>query len=430
MISHYDALARTTLLLNQELFSGEADERAIADALLGTTVRFEADEENLRSRAGQSAFITAFNLTARLGIGIELVVPNIRVIDLVAPLRLPELVDAVLDLGADLVPGARVGTSSGRAHETFVFGDTRSRAQCPVRASATDFKAELVRSATAARCVGDYPLGGFAAGAAVAAIALEAAIPRIERACEATARRPRPSPGPPARLDLGNLFPQLGDGIALDLDEIDVISGGAITQALIYCALRIPRLRATLRVVEEQRAELSNVNRYPLLRASDGGRFKTQHLESVATPTLRIIGVPALFTKDTRETILPFADRVVVGVDDVEARWWVQDENPPWLAVGATGNHIAQLTTHAPDGPCAACAHPVPLPSQIIPTISFVSFWAGLLQACALVSPTPPVSRNILVYPFALGGSHAASDFVLLPHANCSIGCAASRSSQ
>src|SRR4051794_16410932 len=46
-VNHYQALARTTLLLNQELFSGEADEREIADALLTTTVQLTADEESL-----------------------------------------------------------------------------------------------------------------------------------------------------------------------------------------------------------------------------------------------------------------------------------------------------------------------------------------------------------------------------------------------
>ena len=40
--THYEALARTTLLLNQEWFDGQADEAAIADALLGSTVRLAA----------------------------------------------------------------------------------------------------------------------------------------------------------------------------------------------------------------------------------------------------------------------------------------------------------------------------------------------------------------------------------------------------
>ena len=88
-MTHYEALSRTTLLLNREFFSGEASEPAIADALLATTVRMEADEASVSCRAGQTALITGFLLTARLGIGIELFAPDVPVIDVAAPLRVP-----------------------------------------------------------------------------------------------------------------------------------------------------------------------------------------------------------------------------------------------------------------------------------------------------------------------------------------------------
>jgi hypothetical protein len=424
--THHDALARTTLLLNQEFFAGEADDRVIADALLTTTVRFAADEAALACRAGQAAVVTAFVLTARMGIGVEIVMPNVPVIDLVAPLRLPSLVDSLVELGGDLVPGARVLTCSGEADETFVFGAVPVESQQHVRVTATDFAAELGRGGAGSLCRGNLPLGGFAAGAAVSAVALEAALPRIEAATGLTARKPRPTPGPPVRICLQELFPELAGSVTLDLGAIDAISGGAITHALLFCLLRIPGLHAHVRVIEEQHAELSNVNRYGLLRASHDGVSKVDQLEGAATADLEIEGVPILFTKNTRNSLLPLAQRVVVGVDDVEARWWVQEDNPAWLAVGATGNHLAQLTIHLPGGPCAACIHAVPLPPQTIPTISFVSFWAGLLQACALLSSSSR-SRNIMVHPFALGGPSAPTAFTPVPNPACPIRCAASR---
>ena len=185
-----------------------------------------------------------------------------------------------------------------------------------------------------------------------------------------------------------------------------------------------------MRVIEDQTAELSNVNRYALLRASEAGLDKIEQLEHAATGELQITGVRHLFTKETRERIVPLAERVVVGVDDVPARWRVQEECPAWLAIGATGNHLAQLTTHLPGTPCAACLHSEPLPPQTIPTISFVSFWAGLLQACALVSGSV-APRNIVVYPFALGGGPAAvTAFEPAPHRGCRIRCSASESAR
>lgn len=426
MSTHHEALARTTLLLNRELFAGEADERAIADALLATTVRLTADEESLACRAGQTALVTAFVLTARLGVGIELAVPNLLVIDLVAPLKLPTLRDSLMELGLDLVPGAIVRSSSGPVDETFVFGAGAHDGRTPVRVTATDLAADLERNGAETRCAGDLPLGGFAAGAAVAAIALEAAMPRIEAATGLHARTPRPSPGPPTRIRLHELFPDLADVTTLELGDIDAVSGGAITHALLFCLLRIPGVHARVRVIEQQRAELSNVNRYALLRASDDGSLKTDQLGRVAAAGVEIVGVPSLFTKDTREALLPFAERVVVGVDDVEARWWVQEEHPAWLAVGATGNHLAQLTVHVPGSPCAACIHAIPLPPQTIPTISFVSFWAGFLQACALVSGSAR-PRNVVVYPFGLGGDAGMTSFSPVPNLHCPIRCAASQ---
>jgi molybdopterin/thiamine biosynthesis adenylyltransferase len=424
-VTSYDALTRTTLLLNREFFSGEAAEDAIADALLATTVRIQADEASVSSRAGQIALVAGFLLTARMGIGIELIAPNVPVIDLAAPLRLPNLVDALLEVGSDVVPGARVQTEAGTVDEVFAFGDGAPRSA--VHVAATDFAAHLARGGVTGASSGEMPFGGLVAATAIAGIALEAALPRIEAATGLAARRPRPSPGPPVRIDLSDVFPELPHSRSADLGEIDAISGGAITHALLFCLLRVPALRVQVCVVEEQRAELSDVNRYALLRRSDVGRLKTDQLEATASDSVGIVGVPALFTKETRETILPLADLVFVGVDDVEARWWVQQEQPAWLAVGATGNHLAQLTTHVPGEPCAACIHSVPLPPQTIPTISFVSFWAGLLQACALVSGIRSASKNILVYPFALGGNASISTFELAPNTDCPIDCRAAR---
>lgn len=420
------ALARTTLLINRELFAGNADERSIADGLLATTVRFTADEESVSCRAGQTALVTAFTLTARLGISIELAFPNVPVVDRVAPLRLGNLVDALVELGRDLVPGVGARTHSGAVDEAFAFGSPALGSPQAVSVAVSDFATVLERDGDGAPCLGSLPFGGFMAGAAVAAIALDAAVPRIEGATGLPARRPRPSPGPPVHVDLSRLFPDLVTNLPVDLDGVDAVSGGAITHALVFCLLRVPGLRVRMRVIEEQHLELSNINRYAVMRASDEGTRKTQQLESAATSEVEIQGATRLFTKRTRGALAPLARRVVVGVDDVEARWWVQEENPGWLAVGATGNHLAQLTTHLPDTPCAGCVHAEPLPPETIPTISFVSFWAGLLQACALVSGSR-LPHNFVVYPFALGGLTGIASFNPVSNPACPIGCSASR---
>src|SRR5258707_6142151 len=118
------ALARTTRLINEEYFGGAADTEAIASGLLGTTVRLAADEKNTSTLAGQAALVTAFQLTTRLGIGIELIVPEIQPVRAVPPLRAPRLRAALIDLGADLIPGVMIRQTAFDAKLAFVFGDS------------------------------------------------------------------------------------------------------------------------------------------------------------------------------------------------------------------------------------------------------------------------------------------------------------------
>jgi hypothetical protein len=98
------------------------------------------------------------------------------------------------------------------------------------------------------------------------------------------------------------------------------------------------------------------------------------------------------------------------------------------LIVGATNDHEAVVTSHHPGDPCVGCAHPDPLPpsGEFIPTISFVSFWAGLLQVCALLAELAegPTARRYTAFPFALGGSHWYDVAELVANQRCPARCA------
>lgn len=424
-VGHREALARTALLIDEEWFGGDADRDVIADTLLAGTVRLTADTASLSTRAGQTALITTFMLIARMGIGIEFAAPNTEVIDQVAPLREPLLSDALIDLALDLVPGAHVRTEPGQVQETFAIG-TAAAGQHAIRVWAGDTDARLVRGGPGRACAGEQPYGGLAAGAAAAPIALEALRPQIEAAVGVPAKRRRPTPGPPVTIRLTDLFPRLADPETLDLGRVDAISGGAITHAAIYSLLRIPRLAAQLRVIERQAVDLTNVNRYSLMRRSDQGTDKVMLLQATVAAGLNITGVQDLYTPDSRDRLPALAPRVLVGVDDVRARWWVSEDEPGWLAIAATGNNLAQLTVHYPGGPCAACAHPEPITTDHVPTISFVSFWAGLLQACALIGGVGK-QTNISILPFALGDATPVIAVTGVTNAACPIGCAASK---
>lgn len=421
MSAESDALRRTTALVNQELFAGKADQGHISDGLISGKARLRADRAALESRGGQSALITAFMLIARLGMKIDLDLPAVPVIDQVAPLRRTLLPDALLDLGGDLI--RRQTAADGDLPDVEFAIGTPSSSEIGV--SVDDFSFSVGPRTCGTSCKGVLPLGGLAAGATIAAIAFDAVIPKIEAATGLAAHQPRPLTGPPAALDLRDLFPGLSSNLALPLGSVDVISGGAITNALVYCFLRLPGLDATLRIIDSDPAEISNLNRYALLRTSQLGHSKVKLLEGAAAEGLTIEGIDSLFKPETREALEPLADRVVVGADDVEARWWAQQSEPAFLVVGATSNHLVQLTTHLPGTPCAGCLHPVPLPPQEIPTISFVSFWAGLLQACALLA-SKPTPLNVSVHPFALGGTVPVISTTPRAATACPVGCPAS----
>jgi hypothetical protein len=128
--------------------------------------------------------------------------------------------------------------------------------------------------------------------------------------------------------------------------------------------------------------------------ASRGGRTVDASLDLLADfslPDLPISGLAQRMTPTWTKTNGRLARRVLVGVDDIPARWTAQRAADAWLCVAGTSHFLGMVTTHRSHGPCAGCAHPrdEKLDSEI-PTISFVSFWAGLLQARRSSWTQPP----------------------------------------
>lgn len=422
-----EALSRTTRLINQHYFDGGANESAIAAGLAATTIRLLGNAGNLSSRSGQAAFVTAFQLIARMGIGLELHAPEASLVAEVAPLRRRSLRAALLDLGSDLVPGTILREQRDEVHATFAFGDTPGADEGAIFVTATDLGCLLTGDRTdRTRLSSDFPLGGLAAAAAAAAIALMAALPQIEQAAGMVrAGRRHPSPGPPVRVDLRELFPTLRTHAA-ELGRIDAVSAGAVTNALVAVLAWLPDTSAALRTIDDDDVEIHNVNRCLQFRASDARKPKVDVLGASSRGLFAIDGIKARLTRQSLDEIAPLADRVVAGVDNSSARWFIQEQWPRHLYIGATSNQEAVLTTHHPGEPCAGCAHPDPLPDgEMVPTISFVSFWAGLLQACALLveAEQPQPARRVTVYPFALGQPVWSSGAELPMGGRCAIHC-------
>jgi hypothetical protein len=426
------ALDRTARLIGMDLFAGQVPASQITDGLQATTVQVRADEANLSSPSGQTALCTLFGQIAMMGIGISLDIPDVPLLAPQPPLRGTRLRTALLNYGGNLIPGNRCGIGLRETDLAFTLGDTRGADLHAVRVTGGDWCCATgpVGQVPPRRWHGTWPVGAMLAAAAAAPEALRAAVTRI---ASATGTRPtrefRTSPGLPASIDLsGRAVPAR----PLDLGHVDVISGGAITNATLYALLRVPGLSGLLRVIEPDILDVTNLNRYPLARLSDVGRAKAAILKGYSHDGLLIRGVEGFFDNSWPSLLVTLAPRMLIGADQIPARWAAQRAAPSWLQVSGTSHFLVMSSSHHPDGPCAGCAHPRDEQgSDPIPTISFVSLWAGILQAVDLLNEADgqtSAGSYTVCSPFGLSGTRPLITRQLAPAPGCPVPCRAARS--
>ena len=418
---------RTALLIELDIFGPGADHRGIIDGLRATTARIITNRANIDSAAGQTALVTLHAQLAMMGLQIDLDVPAIGLRADQPPLRGTSLPAALADYAADLLPGGSARPSA-TPDVTFALGDTPAPRRA-VRIGGTDWTAAAGTLLPGSRWRGTGPAGAMAAAAAAAAEGLRAAVPRIAERLERPAPadpRWRAFPGRQVNLDLSRYQVKA----PLALGEVDVISGGAITNAALYTLLRLPALTAAIRIFEPDLLALANLNRYALARRSMLGWPKTNALRGFQTPLITITGSEETFDDTTAQRLAPIAPRLLVGVDHIPSRWAAQRAATGLVCVGASSHDFVLVSAHPPGSACAGCAHP--RDENItgeIPTISFVSLWAGLIQALELAAAArrPPASaRTTHVWPFGLENPRGIHQLTQAPAPGCPVGCQAS----
>jgi hypothetical protein len=401
-----EALDRTTLLMRDEIMSSVSDE-ALLVALTETRIALVADAVNLRAHSAQSAFVTAALLMARSGHTVYIVAPDVPMIGEQIPLARGLLVTELLTVGADLLHGVTFSTSlpDSRLDLVVAIGDTKIdvAATRSIRLNATEWSASISLASVAmpwhAR---DWPLGGMAAGALASIEAFKCAIAKLQHGAH-NPERIKTVFAPTSELTY-RLAPE--DTPKVDaLGAFDCISGGAIIEAALYVLARVPNVAGYSRVIEPDTADLSNLNRYAILRRSDVGSAKAEHLAAALSSTGLVIDPLDLRFDENIRSTLRLAPAVLVGVDDIPTRWQVQRANPDWLAVGATTHWCAMASFHEAGLGCAECTHPYDDPNGgRIPTVAFVSFWAGLLTASYFLRhlcehDAPPHEQQTFVTP-------------------------------
>lgn len=376
-----DALDRTLLLMRDEVRADTPDE-VLLSALTETEIALIADAATLMSPAAQTAFVTTALLCARSGHKVYLMAPDVALSMPQPPLQTTSLIAALMESDGKIVPARRF-VCELPAHPIdleICFGAAPSC--CPARAkcaiTATRWSAHVARNAAKQRWVSDlaWPMGALAGAVLAAVEAFKCAMQKLVE----FARDP---------AQFAEFFAPLPDTILMlapettpivsALGAFDVISGGAITNGLLYALARLPDLTGVGRIVEPDVGETSNLNRYMLLRAEDLGLPKAERLAALNLGRLTLKPLPWRF--ETAASIGAFAPRVLVGVDHIPTRWAVQQAGPRYLGIGATTHWSAMASYHRPGKACAGCAHPRDdILDGPIPTVAFVSFLAALLQ--------------------------------------------------
>lgn len=419
------ALGRTMLLMRGDLVPQVTDEQLLA-ALTSVSVSVVADEAVCSTHSGQCAVVTTALTLARSGHQVRVVCPDAELVGPQPPLRGSSLASALAEISDDLLPGRGIAFGgSGIRDLAIVLGDgVPADAVRTIHFGADDWSAAFGPDPKAWRAR-DWPLGALAIAPAAAAEAYKLAM----RSLAAHAASPAYfeqlfAPAEQASLDLA----PSGTARPARLPDFDVVSGGAIANALFSVLHRIPGLRGRGRVLDHDVSALSNLNRNALLRRSAVGLHKVEDLARLAPND----GV-ALAPDSVRFVEgMDLARTVLVGVDDIPSRWAVQRSGPDWVGVGATDRYAALVSSHAPGEPCSGCLHPVAPPTSDapIPTCAFVSLLSGLLLAVHWLRSLDPAGERQQQQTFvnALrpeGWAQGSMPLAAIP--TCPVGCQASR---
>jgi len=409
-----EGLARTLLLIRDHVRL-DASDVSIAQALLGTRVAVIGDRPNLRVEAAPHALVTTALLVARWGATVHVLVPDLPLIGVHAPLSGGYLEPSLLEVLGDLLPAVHgsAGLPTDGLDVAVLIGDTpwSGRAARVIRLQADAWSGSIVTGGGERWHDSDSPFGALAAAGLAAGEAFKGAIGSLhDKAINPRAFAELFNPSTAARVRLAPLGTPSPTG---DLDRFDCVSGGAIIQAALYALSRIPNASGDVRLIEPEASDFTNLNRYSLLRRSHTNVSKAVDLATMSLAGLRIEPLTERYVAALRERLGSPAPAVLVGVDDIPSRWEVQKARPGWLGVGATTHYSAMASYHVEGLGCARCMHPRDEPGGgPIPTVSFVSHWAGLWLASLLarerIGARPLVGQQCVYFTSLRAESPAA----------------------
>ena len=426
-----EELARTVLLCRDYVADDVTDDE-ICGRLQSRRILCISDIRNLSSHAGQTALVTLVLLVSRLGMQVALNVPDIDLLLPQPPLVGSSLPNALIRVSEAVVRGATISKYTDAPPDViFALGDSPLndyRAPC-WRLTGDEWSGRIASDGVGLppSWAFEFPMGSMASAALAATEAFKFVLRGLRLRGNWVHEFVQPSRSCGWDFRSGETLET-----EFDLGAIDFISAGAISQAALYVLDRIPRIRMRGRVFDNDTTALSNLNRNMLSLQEDVGCTK---VEIVARRCRQVVLEPiaARYPIGNPECDL-LAPRVVVGVDDVPSRWEVQRRGPLWLVVGGTSHFNVSSSAHRLGEPCSGCLHPLDEPGpDVIPTVSFVSFWAGLATVMRLLQeaagkPYPKVRQHLWLSALRMDLPKAAIWSPVPARKDCPVKCFASKS--
>jgi len=357
-----------------------------------------------------------------MGIQVDLQMPSVQFDEPQPPLRGNELRGSLIDLGNDLIPGSYVTLGGLAPNLVICLGEARESSLSPtwiLTGASWMGQLEPPGESRTQQWTGTWPVGAEVAAALAAAEAFKYVLRGLPLKDSYYLRHLAPTLR--GRWDFGNI----ATTASIDLGQVGFISAGAITQAALFTLLRLPGVQMRAQTLDDDCVGASNLNRNPLNRRSDIDRAKVDVLSEQSTPNVEVIGRRTRLTDATQG--LP--SRLLVGVDEIPARWVAQRQSPSWMGVSGTSHFEASSSEHRRGLPCAGCLHPRDDPATgPVPTVSFVSLWAGLALAVRLIRsvlqlPYGPEQQHLWLTP--LRTEDIGSWSRVAARRDCPVGCGA-----
>lgn len=390
-----DQLTRTILLCRDYLADG-VSESEISQAFQGCRVLCVSDLRNLSSHSGQTALVTLVSLLNRMGMQVSLDIPEVRMISPQPPLSGSLLRQSLVASSERMVTGATV-TADARSNADliFVLGDSQvsHNSSSLWRLTGTEWYGALAQNGKTHAWTAEWPIGSMISAAEAAGEAFKFVMRRLPIREEG---RILFEPSIECEWDFDRIPVPSQE---IDVGEVDIISAGAISQSALYTLLRTPKIVMRGCIFDDDMTAPSNLNRNMLTLTADVDLLKVHVVAERCGTKIQLEPIPTRFGKSN--TAGGLAHRVLVGVDDIPSRWEIQRRAREWLGVSGTSHFSISSSSHKRDEPCCGCLHYTddPNPPSAIPTVSFVSFWAGLSMAVRLL-------REVLGNPYSASQQH------------------------